>query len=54
MKLFIDTANIEEIREFAWLIDGVTTNPTLVAREKRPFDRLIAEILELRSRWDHR
>lgn len=47
MKLFIDTANVSEIREMAWLIDGVTTNPTLVAREKRPFKEVIAEICEL-------
>jgi len=44
MKLFIDTANVSEIREMAWLIDGVTTNPTLVAREKRPFVDVVAEI----------
>ena len=44
MKLFIDTANVSEIREMAWLIDGVTTNPSLVAREKRPFRDVIAEI----------
>jgi len=44
MKLFIDTANVSEIREMAWLIDGVTTNPTLVAREERPFAEVIAEI----------
>jgi len=44
MRLFIDTANVSEIREMAWLIDGVTTNPTLVAREKRPFVDVIAEI----------
>ena len=47
MKLFIDTANVSEIREMAWLIDGVTTNPTLVAREKRPFGDVIAEICEI-------
>jgi len=44
MKLFIDTANVDEIRELAWLIDGVTTNPSLVAREKRPFKDVIVEI----------
>jgi len=44
MKLFIDTANVSEIREMAWLIDGVTTNPTLVAREKRPFREVVVEI----------
>lgn len=47
MKLFIDTANVSEIREMAWLIDGVTTNPTLVARAKRPFVDVIAEICEI-------
>ncbi len=47
MKLFIDTANVSEIREMAWLLDGVTTNPTLVAREKRPFKTVIAEICEI-------
>ena len=47
MKLFIDTANVSEIREMAWLIDGVTTNPTLVARERRPFADVIAEICEI-------
>jgi len=44
MKLFIDTANIDQIREMAWVIDGVTTNPTLVAREKRPFEEIVREI----------
>jgi len=47
MKLYIDTANVSEIREMAWLINGVTTNPTLVAREKRPFKEVIAEICEI-------
>ncbi len=47
MKLFIDTANVSDIREMAWLINGVTTNPTLVAREKRPFKEVIAEICEI-------
>ncbi len=46
MKIFIDTANIEQIKEAAsWgVLDGVTTNPTLVAREKRKFVDLIKEI----------
>ena len=47
MKLFIDTANGSEIREMAWLVDGVTTNPSLVAKEKRPFRDIIAEICTL-------
>lgn len=47
MKLFIDTANVSEIREMAWLVDGVTTNPSLVAKEKRAFRDIIAEICQL-------
>ena len=47
MKFFIDTADVSEIREMAWLIDGVTTNPSLVAREKRPFEQIIAEICDI-------
>ena len=46
MKIFIDTANIEHIKEASDLgvIDGVTTNPTLVSREGRDFLELITEI----------
>ncbi len=44
MKLYIDTANVSEIQEMAWLVDGVTTNPSLVAKEKRPFKEVIAQI----------
>ncbi len=46
MKIFIDTANIEQIKEAnSWgVIDGVTTNPTLIAREKRSFKELVKEI----------
>ncbi len=46
MKIFIDTANIEQIKQAQSLgiLDGVTTNPTLVAREKRQFADLIKEI----------
>lgn len=47
MKIFIDSANIEEIRKFAFLVDGVTTNPSLVARENRNLNELIIEICEL-------
>jgi len=47
MKFFIDSANIGEIREALSLgmCDGVTTNPSLVAKEKRPFDDVVREIL---------
>jgi transaldolase len=50
MKFFIDTANLDEIREAneMGLIDGVTTNPTLVAKEgKIDFKKHIAKICEL-------
>lgn len=46
MKLFLDTANLEEIREAAQLgvIAGVTTNPSLIAREGRDFRQVVEEI----------
>lgn len=46
MKIFIDTANINEIKEAAALgvIDGVTTNPTLIAREGRDFIDVVSQI----------
>ena len=49
MKLFLDTANIKEIREANALgvLDGVTTNPTLVGKEGREFGDLIAEICSI-------
>ncbi|OGQ52071.1 MAG: fructose-6-phosphate aldolase [Deltaproteobacteria bacterium RIFCSPLOWO2_02_FULL_53_8] len=49
MKFFIDTANIEEIKTaHSWgLVDGVTTNPSLVAREKRPFQEIITDICKI-------
>ena len=51
MKFFIDTANIKEIKEAVKLgvIDGVTTNPTLIAKEKRPAHGLLKEICALVS-----
>lgn len=49
MKLFIDTANIEEIREIAELgvICGVTTNPSLIAKEGRDIVSAMTEITEI-------
>jgi transaldolase len=49
MKIFLDTANIEEIKEAVdyGLIDGVTTNPSLISREGKEFMPLIKEILAL-------
>ncbi|MDH3365606.1 MAG: fructose-6-phosphate aldolase [Thermoplasmata archaeon] len=49
MKIFIDTANLENIREVnSWgILDGVTTNPTLVAKEGREFSSIIMEICSI-------
>jgi transaldolase len=49
MKLFIDTADLNEIRELAsWgILDGVTTNPTLLAKSGRSFQEVIDEIFDL-------
>ncbi len=49
MKIFLDTANIDEIRAAGetGVLDGVTTNPSLVAKEGRPFADVIAEICEI-------
>ncbi|HIJ19995.1 MAG TPA: fructose-6-phosphate aldolase [Deltaproteobacteria bacterium] len=46
MKFFIDTANVQEIREahVLGMVDGVTTNPSLVAKEGRDFKELLKEI----------
>lgn len=46
MKFFLDTANLQEIREAAalGLIDGITTNPSLVSKEGKDFKKLIEEI----------
>ena len=49
MKFFIDTANIDEIKKGVdmGLVDGVTTNPSLVAKEDKPFEEIIAEICKI-------
>jgi transaldolase len=49
MKIFIDTADLDEIKELAsWgVIDGVTTNPTLVAKSGIPFNEIIDEIFKI-------
>ncbi len=49
MKFFIDTANINEIKEAVSLgmVDGVTTNPSLVAKEDKPFEDILLEICDL-------
>ncbi len=49
MKFFIDTADVAEIRDIAalGLLDGVTTNPSLVKKAGRPFKDIIAEICDI-------
>lgn len=48
MKIFLDTANLDEIRnaQAMGLLDGVTTNPSLIAKENANFERRIIEICE--------
>lgn len=49
MQIFLDTADVKEIRELAslGLVDGITTNPSLVAKEGRPFLEIVDEILRI-------
>lgn len=49
MQFFLDTGNVDEIRQaLEWgILDGVTTNPTLIAKTGRPFMEVVKEILQL-------
>jgi len=49
MKIFLDTANLDQIKEAAsWgILDGVTTNPTLVSKENMKFEELIRKICKI-------
>lgn len=49
MQLFIDTADVAQIREaYSWgIVDGVTTNPTHIANSGKPFDDVLAEIFSI-------
>ena len=49
MKFFVDTADVAEIKDLAdtGLLDGVTTNPSLVAKSGRQFKEVIAEICKI-------
>jgi len=51
MKLFLDTANSDEIRKAfsIGVLDGVTTNPSLAAKERKDFNMIVSEILEIFS-----
>jgi len=46
MKFFIDTANLDEIKKGVemGMVDGVTTNPSLIARETKPFEEILKDI----------
>jgi len=49
MKFFLDTANLDELKKgAAWgIVDGVTTNPSLIAKEGRPIEEQVARICEI-------
>jgi len=47
MEFFLDTAEVEEIRKYAHIIDGVTTNPSLIAKSGRVFKDVVKEICEI-------
>jgi transaldolase len=49
MKIFLDTANLASIKKFVEMgvVDGITTNPTLIAKENVEFSELVAQILKL-------
>ena len=49
MKIFLDTANLDELRKGAdWgIVDGVTTNPSLIAKEGNPIEDQITKICEI-------
>lgn len=51
MKIFLDTANLPSIKTFVdmGILDGVTTNPTLIAKENREFRNLVSDILKIVS-----
>src|SRR3989338_4155176 len=49
MKIFLDTANIDEIKKAAaiGILDGITTNPTLIMKEKRDYEETLKEICSI-------
>ena len=49
MKFFLDTANLDELKKGAsWgIVDGVTTNPTLIAKEGQPLEEQVRKICEI-------
>lgn len=47
MKIFIDTADVEQIKKYAHVVDGVTTNPSLIAKSGRKFEEVVKEICKI-------
>jgi transaldolase len=49
MQVYIDTANIQQIKKYyeMGIVDGITTNPTLIAKEKEPFEKIIKGIVSV-------
>jgi len=47
MKIFLDTAEVDQIKEFAHILDGVTTNPSLIAKSGRKFEEVVKEICSI-------
>lgn len=47
MKFYIDTGNFEEIKKWSWFIDGITTNPSLLSREKNDSSEIINKICKI-------
>lgn len=47
MEIFIDTADVEQIKDLAHLCQGVTTNPSLIAKSGRKFEDVVKEITEI-------
>jgi len=53
MKIYLDTGNVEEIEKAAksGILDGVTTNPTLIAKEGRDFKTVVKEIVKIMKKY---
>lgn len=49
MEIFLDTASADEIKKYAAFIDGVTTNPSLVAKENRNIEDIVKDIIKVKS-----
>jgi len=47
MQFFLDTADVSQIRKYAYIIDGVTTNPSLIAKSGRAFKDVVEEICKI-------